>query len=355
MIAPIITVVVPVYNIEKCIDRCVNSILAQSFQNFELLLVDDGCTDSSGTICDHYAEKDSRVKVFHKPNGGVSSARNKGIEEAHGEYICFIDSDDWVDNDYLKIYMDANPEKYDVVLQSFFFEYENTGLCIPQILPEKEILKASELEFFLEYTDGVHNGFLWHRLFHTNVIKKYNIRFPENVSYAEDGIFFLNYISKVSTCYITDRAGYHYFIRKNSLTGQGKKLSKDIYTFLLDNYIKWTTEIFENDKPDKRVLDGLKLYLWRLAHEWLFERSMNNYNDYKDIINYLAHYSIIYHDRTIRVGSICFAQIMRITRCNTSYLRYIELSIMLKIYSIKKRIFSKIKDIRKRIKKYNGV
>ncbi len=101
MKSPTISVIVPVYNAESTLQRCVDSILAQTFEDFELILINDGSKDQSGDICDEYAAKDSRVKVIHKPNGGVSSARNAGLRIAHGEYIAFIDSDDYIDNDYL--------------------------------------------------------------------------------------------------------------------------------------------------------------------------------------------------------------------------------------------------------------
>ncbi len=96
-----ISVIVPVYNVENYIKECLDSILSQSFQSFELILVDDGSTDGSGRICDEYKEKDSRIRVFHKENRGLSSARNKGIDEAKGEYLCFVDSDDTIRDDYL--------------------------------------------------------------------------------------------------------------------------------------------------------------------------------------------------------------------------------------------------------------
>ena len=97
----LISVVVPVYNVEDVLHFCIDSILNQTYSDFELLLVDDGSTDKSGDICDQYARKDTRIRVFHKENGGVSSARNLGIDNANGEYICFIDSDDYVNSEFL--------------------------------------------------------------------------------------------------------------------------------------------------------------------------------------------------------------------------------------------------------------
>ena len=98
-----ISIIVPLYNAEQDLPRCIDSILAQSYTDFELLLIDDGSPDNCGAICDEYATRDSRVRVFHKKNGGVSSARNLGLENACGEYIAFIDSDDYVLNDYLEM------------------------------------------------------------------------------------------------------------------------------------------------------------------------------------------------------------------------------------------------------------
>ena len=97
-----ITVIVPIYNSSSFLDKCISSVLSQSYADFELLLINDGSTDNSGEICDSYAQKDSRVRVIHKINGGVSSARNIGLDEAKGEWITFVDSDDWVHEDFCK-------------------------------------------------------------------------------------------------------------------------------------------------------------------------------------------------------------------------------------------------------------
>ena len=118
-----ISIIVPVYNTEKYLDRCIQSILSQTYTDFELLLINDGSTDSSGAICDKYAEQDSRVRVFHKENGGVSSARNVGLDNAKGEWVTFCDSDDWVENCWLDTFVE-NSENTDLVVQGF----NNVGL-----------------------------------------------------------------------------------------------------------------------------------------------------------------------------------------------------------------------------------
>ncbi|MEG1313359.1 MAG: glycosyltransferase, partial [Bacilli bacterium] len=102
MDSPKLSIIVPVYNVDKYINKCIESILAQTFTDFELLLVNDGSLDSSGSICDEYEKKDSRIKVFHKENGGVSSARNLGLENARGEWIAFVDGDDWISPEMYK-------------------------------------------------------------------------------------------------------------------------------------------------------------------------------------------------------------------------------------------------------------
>lgn len=152
---PKITVIVPVYNIEDYLERCINSILAQSFNDFELILVDDGSTDKSGEICDSYAKKDERVRVFHKENGGSSSARNLAIKEAHGEYLSFIDSDDYVEPDFLeKLYLpvkEALDERKEApkIVQVGRNEIDEDGKLMPDIcIPPKEKVFISSRDFF---------------------------------------------------------------------------------------------------------------------------------------------------------------------------------------------------------------
>ena len=122
---PKISVIVPVYKAEAYLHRCVDSILAQTFQDFEVLLIDDGSPDRSGEICDEYARKDKRVRVFHKENGGVSSARNMGLDNARGEYVCFVDSDDWLDEEMFAIICSffLSNKQIDILFWGFQYDY----------------------------------------------------------------------------------------------------------------------------------------------------------------------------------------------------------------------------------------
>ena len=131
---PLISIIVPIYNVEKYLSRCINSVLSQTFPDFELLLIDDGSTDKSGYICDGYAQKDSRIKVFHIENGGVSAARNYGLDNARGEWITFVDADDWIDKDmYYKLYNEAILSEADIVICDFYIYYNQKPRLICQM------------------------------------------------------------------------------------------------------------------------------------------------------------------------------------------------------------------------------
>ena len=139
-----VAIIVPVYNVEKYLQRCIESILTQTETDFELLLIDDGSKDKSGLICDEYAQKDERVNVIHKENGGVSSARNLGIEKANGEWICFIDADDYVRQDFL-----SNIQQYlfgDVDIVHWGFFYDNCGMIVEKpIVNNTNIINMEEV------------------------------------------------------------------------------------------------------------------------------------------------------------------------------------------------------------------
>ena len=195
MSCPRFSIIVPVYNSSAHLNRCVDSILCQTISDFELLLVDDGSADNSGSICDQYAIKDKRIRVFHKENGGVSSARNLGLESAIGDWIAFVDSDDFLDETFLENFSSGLADNADLIVQGFFYHDVKQNQILECKFEEKEVSDNVELIRLFEEKDIVHNGFIWHRLFKSSIIKEHSITFPVGIHYGEDGIFFLRYLT----------------------------------------------------------------------------------------------------------------------------------------------------------------
>lgn len=202
---PKISVIVPVYKAEAYLHRCVDSILAQTFQDFEVLLVDDGSPDRSGEICDEYARKDKRVRVFHKENGGVSSARQCGMDHARGEYTIHADPDDWVDPTMLEeLYQKAKEEDADMVICDFYEERKNKTIYVrqqPSSLDHETVL----CELF-----GHLWGSCWNKLVKCTRYKEFEIMFPLELSCCED--LYVNACLAAEDIRIAylDRAFYHY-------------------------------------------------------------------------------------------------------------------------------------------------
>ena len=210
----LVSVIVPVYNVEKYLDKCIKSILNQKYRNIEIILVDDGSTDSSGSICDSYAKKDDRIKVIHKKNGGLSSARNTGIDEAKGEYIGFVDSDDYIDEDMyetmVKKLIDNNS---DIVICSKVIEYSN-GKILKNNYKEKLIKDNIEgLKQLNSYK--VFDMSACDKLYKISLFK--NIRFPFGKK-CEDYYTMFKLISKCKKILYIPNCYYHYFQRENSIS-----------------------------------------------------------------------------------------------------------------------------------------
>ena len=184
-----LSIIVPVYNAEEFIKKCVDSILDQTFKDFELILVDDGSKDSSSNICDEYAQKDSRVKVIHKENAGVSSARNSGIELAQGEYLGFVDSDDWIDNNMFEsLINEAEKNNTDIVMCDASTVYSNGREekdTITKLAKSSVINKVGfTSELLMEMA-----GAAWRCIYKSSLIKENKIVFPQGIKLSEDRIF----------------------------------------------------------------------------------------------------------------------------------------------------------------------
>lgn len=215
---PKISIIVPVYKAEQHLHRCVDSILAQTFTDFELLLIDDGSPDNSGTICDEYAKKDNRVRVFHKENGGVSSARNLGLENAQGNWIAFIDADDYIHKDYLLSF--SKNLDVDFIVGSFQIvgSNEKWNGVLENKYYDKTILKKDivKLSFTLNFQVP------WGKLFNRNIICNNNIVFDEKIHSGEDSLFVLTYLIYTSTLRLCNNT--YYFYERGNADGLSQRL-----------------------------------------------------------------------------------------------------------------------------------
>ena len=208
---PKISIIVPVYNVEQYLPRCIDSILNQSFADFELLLIDDGSRDKSGAICDEYAAKDSRIRVFHKENGGVSSARNLGLDNACGEWLAFVDSDDIIKENYLKHMVDRIKCSNQLIMSCSDY-IDNTAFrrMINQDAKFQDVFGSLIKQGTISHTQP------WSKLYNKEVVNKNSIRFPINVHMDEDGIFMFHYLLYVECISYVDSVDYIY---DNSNTG----------------------------------------------------------------------------------------------------------------------------------------
>ena len=233
---PKFSVIVPVYNAEKYLHRCVDSILAQTFTDFELLLVNDGSTDSSGSICDEYAVKDNRVRVFHKKNGGASSARNLGLDNVKGEWDTFCDADDWVYETWLSNFA-RNIKNADIVAQGLRYDKLNIGA--PFVYNDVGFDYSGDI---LGLLSQMHDyglvGYTVIKCFKNELIQTYKLRFNEKYELHEDEEFVIRYLIRCKVAYAVKNVGYHYIMPDFEKKYIVVKNGFDLYKSLLLNVLK---------------------------------------------------------------------------------------------------------------------
>ena len=218
-ISPSVSIIVPIYKSELFLKECINSILNQTYSNWELILIDDGSPDKSGSICDDFSSKDSRIKTIHQKNQGVSVARNVGLSQATGKYICFVDSDDRIEVDYLSSFF-IKGEEADLYLQGYKIIGAN-GNVLHQI-SFRNIDKSNESDFISVYTFSERSHIFnspCFRLFKRKIIIENNLTFDTNISFGEDHIFSLNFLQYAQSISFSSHMGYLYIRRgQESLT-----------------------------------------------------------------------------------------------------------------------------------------
>ena len=236
-----LSVIIPVYNSEQYINRCIQSVLSQTFTDFELILINDGSSDNSGTICEKYALQDSRVRFFNRTNHGVSATRQFGIDHCRGEYCIQIDADDWIDIDYFeKLISKATETNADIVYCGFIKEFENRSNYVRMFKTDDASVYLSALLTLRAW------GLVWNKLIYTDLIKRNNICFPKGVCMWED----VNFIAKCLLCAnlvaFCDNTYYHYTQYNNN------SLSSTVTTYDMPSQTIASIADLERFKPVDR-------------------------------------------------------------------------------------------------------
>lgn len=215
-----VSVIVPLYNAEKFAQRCIDSILCQTLQDFEVLLIDDGSKDKTGEICDKAAEKDKRFRVFHKENGGVSSARNIGLNQARGEWVTFVDADDWIEPNYLKILEETEADKCDWIFADWRTLW-NDGrpneiyeLHRGELIQDWETIKT----IWNEIASNDICRCPWGKFFKKAILDKNNLFFDESLRYGEDTVFNYQYLTFINSIRFSNTPDSDYIFHQTAGT-----------------------------------------------------------------------------------------------------------------------------------------
>lgn len=297
---PIISVIVPVYKAEKYLSMCICSILNQTFKDFELILVDDGSPDNSGKICDDYGLKDNRIRVIHQSNSGVAIARNNGIQVSKGEWITFVDADDWIE-----------PETYDIALKTALEKKADLLQWSISVDLENQQIKTKKYMtgYFLPETDATYlEPSMCHKLISRKIICDNNIKFPEKITLSEDRYFaFLCYMHS-SKNFALDNVFYHYRMTAESATHNmnEKNIEDEIYVIeQIENMSKklgkeniWKNVLIEQKIITKNhcliLLEKPNCRLWRNVFKEVNGKVLN-YGGIKKILYFflLLHFDFI--------------------------------------------------------------
>lgn len=223
---PLISVIVPVFNVARFLEECISSIINQTIYDLQIILIDDGSTDGSGSICDRFAERDKRILVIHQTNAGVSNARNAGIRVAKGKYISFIDADDMLPKDAYKILLDK-PLDYPALTMGRMQRISEDGALLEQSLEfyTGEIESSIFLKDLLEEREFTYLGFLWDKLFLHDVIEKNGLLFNQEIKLNEDRLFILQYMFYVKKVFLINNVVYYYRQRSNGIITMTRKNS----------------------------------------------------------------------------------------------------------------------------------
>ena len=261
---PMVSIIVPIYNAEQYLRRCVDSILNQEYTDFEVFLVNDGSTDSSGDICEEYGNKDTRVIVIQKENTGVSDSRNLALDRARGKYLQFLDSDDWITPDATRLFVRAAEEYGCDMVISDFYRVVGERLSPKGDIEEEGVLTREEFAaHMMENPADFYYGVLWNKLYRRDIVEEHKLRMDTDISWCEDFMFNLEYIRYAKVFYALHAPIYYYVKRKGSLASQGINISKTVKMKLnvFEYYNNFYKHVLEEEDYEKNRLQVYRFFI----------------------------------------------------------------------------------------------
>ena len=281
---PLVSIIVPIYNVEKFLDDCVESIVKQSYDNLDIILVDDGSPDNSPKICDEWAKKDNRIKVIHKKNGGVCSARNEGIKSAKGEWISFVDADDFIEETYVEdMYNKAIETNSKYVCCGYNKVYSNNVESINADGEVKELQKKDYLISLLNVQTSY--GFVHMKLINKELFK--NVKFNENLVVGEDALFNIELTKNIDKAVIMNKPLYNYRINLDSVVRRYDTNYVKKYTDSMETMTKYINDNYANDETIKTNLSNYIVYhLMLICVNYCYNpKNENKYKSLKEVCN----------------------------------------------------------------------
>lgn len=314
---PLISIIIPIYNVQEYVARCLDSILKQTYQNFEVICIDDGSTDGSGKLCDEYAAMDQRVTVHHIKNSGVSNARNLGLSLVRGEFFAFVDSDDYLEANYLEV-LYTNLKNFDCDISCCLFVLNEVSGA-----PSNQIDNSpSEMTLFNGSKECVHNficsgvsmeGMVWNKLYHTEKFK--NIQFDKNIKVNEDCLYTLDVMSHCEKACLTNKKLYHWCYRAESACRTRKVkfdfANADIFERLLNQTLSMNDE--------EVTLQLKENYIYAVMKIMLYTRGAQYDNKVVDVTNKVKQYardlkkSGIYRSKSLKTRAVFLVKNIIIT------------------------------------------
>lgn len=264
---PFVSIIVPVYNGEKYIERCLKSLIGQTYKNIEIIVLNDGSKDHTDIILEKYAKLDERIRVITKENSGVSDTRNQGLQLAKGEFVQFVDADDWLTNDATEKMVEGMMQDCEMVICDYNRVVDN-NIMVKGHIPKEGAIERSEFALYMmKAPANYYYGVLWNKMFRMDIIREHKLDFPIEIDWCEDLRFNLEYLQYVKHVYVLEKALYYYVLTKGSLA-QSR-------TDMIDN-LRVRNMLFEHYKALYESLDLYEEHKLRIRSFYIdFARDKN--------------------------------------------------------------------------------